>query len=108
METHLSFHIYMYICKGYDQIIRFLIALSSITSFLVLNNPQYGWRSGIGRVEIGMITSVHFFSMILCNVLCNVLTSGGLPGETIKGPPPPLYFAADDFVYGGRRGEGMG
>eukprot|EP00261_Vitis_vinifera_P025597 XP_010658466.1 PREDICTED: uncharacterized protein YKR070W isoform X3 [Vitis vinifera] len=31
-------------------------------------------------------------------VLCDVLRSGGLPGQE-NGPQPPLYFAADDLEY---------
>ncbi|KAK6136204.1 hypothetical protein DH2020_030036 [Rehmannia glutinosa] len=31
-------------------------------------------------------------------VLCDILTSGGVPGEE-NGPQPPLYFAADDLQY---------
>ncbi|KAL3820075.1 hypothetical protein ACJIZ3_005980 [Penstemon smallii] len=31
-------------------------------------------------------------------VLCDILTSGGLPGEK-NGHQPPLYFAADDLQY---------
>ncbi|KAL8557530.1 hypothetical protein ACS0TY_004826 [Phlomoides rotata] len=31
-------------------------------------------------------------------VLCDILTSGGIPGEN-NGQQPPLYFAADDLQY---------
>lgn len=34
----------------------------------------------------------------LHQVLCDILRSGGLPGQA-NGQQPPLYFAADDLEY---------
>lgn len=34
----------------------------------------------------------------MLKVLCDILSTGGLPGNG-KGDQPPLYFAADDLEY---------
>lgn len=45
-------------------------------------------------------TNARNFFSLLWQVLCDVLSSGGLPGKiNTKNPQPSLYFAADDFQY---------
>lgn len=34
-----------------------------------------------------------------CQVLCDILGSGGLPGKRIEQQQPSLYFANDDLEY---------
>ena len=53
----------------------------------------FSWRTVAVEISFNI-----FFFYELKQVLCDILTSGGLPGKE-NGHQPPLYFAADDLEY---------